>query len=54
VRKILFLNSFDHESFGISAAEADRMDVSQKLLLTTTKEALLDAGMMIFRRISKR
>uniref|UniRef100_A0A8C4RWT5 Fatty acid synthase 2 n=1 Tax=Erpetoichthys calabaricus TaxID=27687 RepID=A0A8C4RWT5_ERPCA len=37
-------NELDHRLFGISEAEADRMDPQQKLLLECTYRALEDAG----------
>ncbi len=36
--------SFDHQSFGITAREADGMDPQQRMLLQVCKEALMDAG----------
>nr|XP_006643393.1 PREDICTED: phthiocerol/phenolphthiocerol synthesis polyketide synthase type I PpsD-like [Lepisosteus oculatus]XP_015195232.1 PREDICTED: phthiocerol/phenolphthiocerol synthesis polyketide synthase type I PpsD-like [Lepisosteus oculatus] len=37
-------NTFDHKLFGITEAEADRMDPQQKLLLECTYRALEEAG----------
>ena len=39
------IGSFDAQFFGISEAEAKHMDPSQRLLLTASYEALVDAGL---------
>lgn len=41
------VNYFDAALFGISAHEAQAMDPHQRLLLTLSREALLDAGLLL-------